>query len=740
MVVDRSVGVTVAVPVGTSTAAGTAAGRSRSHQPAPAVPAAASAAVSTTRLRIGQTSQAGQPRFFVEDVAACLEGLPDGRVFLVAGRQFALQPEPAPGREPASGRRIRDAGQPVLSQTRGRLDPGLEQLRRRGGLVVRVEPGRPDQLAAGGLHSLQLYLVEGVVQGALVGVDAAFRGQDRILVPRRAVLADALGGGVQRGPALGAAVTGDGVGVAAAAGAGRGAAGQAGHSRRGRSVGARAERAETDRDGRAGHQSEFHDTPSDRRTSRNRRMYSPGGDIGATRRVSRMSPPATYTVRGAARLRIGQTSQAGQPRFLVDEAAARLGGPPEVLVLAIGQLVGCVPEAVPGGEVAVGRRVLDVGQPVRPHALGRLDPGLDQLRRRGCLVLRDELGRPDQLTALPLDGLQARLVGGFLQGAGVGVDPAVRGQDRVLVLRYAVLADALGGGVQLGPALGAAVAGGSVGVVAAAGAVAGSGTAGQSGHAGRRRSVAARAEQADRDGRYGHQAEFHRTLPRLSDIDRCTERAVTSALPGMSDGCHSRRRTMGGMRVLVVEDHVTLAARLGEGLRDAAMAVDDRVDGLELGADDYLGKPFAFQELVARVRALARRAPSAPPLVRRGDLTVDRARHRATRAGRALSLTRKEFGVLEMLVAADGGVVSAEDLLEHVWDANADPFSNIVSVTLTRLRRKLGTPALIETVVGKSLLAKGFMRAPVAVAPSVAGPSEAWAAADPGSSGRAAES
>ncbi len=214
---------------------------------------------------------------------------------------------------------------------------------------------------------------------------------------------------------------------------------------------------------------------------------------------------------------------------------------------------------------------------------------------------------------------------------------------------------------------------------------------------------------------------------------------------------------MGGMRVLVVEDHVTLAARLGEGLRDAGMAVDvvhdgaaaltsaastaydvivldrdlpvvhgdhvcrslaadgttrilmltaavtvdDRVDGLELGADDYLGKPFAFQELVARVRALARRAPSAPPLVRRGDLTVDRARHRATRAGRALSLTRKEFGVLEMLVAADGGVVSAEDLLEHVWDANADPFSNIVSVTLTRLRRKLGTPALIETVVGK---------------------------------------
>ena len=213
---------------------------------------------------------------------------------------------------------------------------------------------------------------------------------------------------------------------------------------------------------------------------------------------------------------------------------------------------------------------------------------------------------------------------------------------------------------------------------------------------------------------------------------------------------------MVAMRVLVVEDHATLAARIGEGLRDAGMAVDvvtdgataltraaetgydvvvldrdlpvvhgdqvcrslaggaarilmltaaaavdDRVDGLELGADDYLGKPFAFHELVARVRALARRAPSAPPVVRRGDLTVDRARHRASRADRPLQLTRKEFGVLEMLVAADGAVVSAEDLLEHVWDANADPFSNIVSVTLTRLRRKLGPPALIETVVGK---------------------------------------
>jgi DNA-binding response OmpR family regulator len=133
----------------------------------------------------------------------------------------------------------------------------------------------------------------------------------------------------------------------------------------------------------------------------------------------------------------------------------------------------------------------------------------------------------------------------------------------------------------------------------------------------------------------------------------------------------------------------------------AAAGVDDRVDGLELGADDYLPKPFAFAELVARVRALSRRAPSGPPVLRRGDLAVDLARHRASRGCRTLSLTRKEFGILEMLLAADGAVVSAEELLEHVWDAHADPFSNIVSVTMARLRRKLGEPPLIETVVGK---------------------------------------
>jgi DNA-binding response OmpR family regulator len=135
-------------------------------------------------------------------------------------------------------------------------------------------------------------------------------------------------------------------------------------------------------------------------------------------------------------------------------------------------------------------------------------------------------------------------------------------------------------------------------------------------------------------------------------------------------------------------------------LLTAATAVSDRVDGLNLGADDYLTKPFAFAELVARVRALGRRAPAAPPVTVHGDLVFDRARRRVSRAGRPLSLTKKELAVLEELIIADGAVVSAEELLERVWDENADPFTRTVTVTLARLRRKLGEPELIETVVG----------------------------------------
>ena len=133
----------------------------------------------------------------------------------------------------------------------------------------------------------------------------------------------------------------------------------------------------------------------------------------------------------------------------------------------------------------------------------------------------------------------------------------------------------------------------------------------------------------------------------------------------------------------------------------AASSVDDRVAGLTLGADDYLPKPFAFAELVARVRTLARRPPPPAPVLVRGELVVDLARCRVSRAGREIALTAKELGVLEVLGVADGAVVSAEELLERVWDAHVDPLSNTVAVTVARLRRKLGEPPLIDTVVGR---------------------------------------
>ena len=132
--------------------------------------------------------------------------------------------------------------------------------------------------------------------------------------------------------------------------------------------------------------------------------------------------------------------------------------------------------------------------------------------------------------------------------------------------------------------------------------------------------------------------------------------------------------------------------------------MDDLVDGLALGADDYMGKPFAFAELVARVRALGRRAGEARPAVlRAGDIELDPARHTATRAARELDLSPKEFGVLEILLGADGATVSGEELLRAVWDEHADPFTNTVRMTMMKLRRKLGDPSAIETVTGAGL-------------------------------------
>jgi DNA-binding response OmpR family regulator len=130
----------------------------------------------------------------------------------------------------------------------------------------------------------------------------------------------------------------------------------------------------------------------------------------------------------------------------------------------------------------------------------------------------------------------------------------------------------------------------------------------------------------------------------------------------------------------------------------AAGAVEERVDGLGLGADDYLPKPFDFAELVARVRALARRStPPLPPTLTGADINLDPARRTASRAGRRLELSPKEFAVLECLLAAEGRVVSSEELLERVWD-EADPFTTAVKTTIRRLRVKLGEPPAIETV------------------------------------------
>ena len=131
----------------------------------------------------------------------------------------------------------------------------------------------------------------------------------------------------------------------------------------------------------------------------------------------------------------------------------------------------------------------------------------------------------------------------------------------------------------------------------------------------------------------------------------------------------------------------------------AAASNDDLVDGLGLGADDYLPKPFDFPVLVARIGALIRRVqPPIPPVLRHGDLVVDTAKRKASRGGRELALAPKEFGLLELLLASQGRTVSTEELLERVWDENADPFTNAVKITMSRLRTKLGEPPVIETV------------------------------------------
>jgi DNA-binding response OmpR family regulator len=159
-------------------------------------------------------------------------------------------------------------------------------------------------------------------------------------------------------------------------------------------------------------------------------------------------------------------------------------------------------------------------------------------------------------------------------------------------------------------------------------------------------------------------------------------------LPGIhgDEVCRALRRGQSGPAVLMLT---------------AAGELDQIVDGLALGADDYLAKPFAFEELLARVQALGRRPRrSLPPVLARGDIELDVARHEVRRRGKPVELQPKEFAVLRVLLEADGGVVSSEELLARVWDENVDPFTNVVRVVVMTLRRKLGDPSPIETVTG----------------------------------------
>ena len=242
--------------------------------------------------------------------------------------------------------------------------------------------------------------------------------------------------------------------------------------------------------------------------------------------------------------------------------------------------------------------------------------------------------------------------------------------------------------------------------------------------------------------------------PAQADAARCDDRHRLAVILLLSKG----RKGLPEMRVLVVEDERRLADAIARGLRREGMAVDlcsdgqdalakarvvrydvlvldrdlpklhgddvcrtlrgerpqtaiimlnaagelsDVVEGLSLGADDYMAKPFRFAELVARIRALSRRtATIRPPVLRHADIELDPGRRSVTRAGAPVELARKELAVLEALMVADGATVSAEELLERVWDEHADPFTNVVRMTIMTLRRKLGEPSVVETVIG----------------------------------------
>jgi DNA-binding response OmpR family regulator len=204
--------------------------------------------------------------------------------------------------------------------------------------------------------------------------------------------------------------------------------------------------------------------------------------------------------------------------------------------------------------------------------------------------------------------------------------------------------------------------------------------------------------------------EDHRELAEtVADVLRSEGMAVDVAFDGQAA---LDRAAVNGYDVIVLDrdlprvhgDEVcrVLAAERSQSrvlMLTAAGSVEDRVDGLELGADDYLPKPFAFTELTARLRALGRRSgPPLPAILACADLRLDPARRTAIRAGRRLALSPKEFALLEYLMTAEGRIVPAEELLERVWDEAADPFTATVKVTLGRLRAKLGDPPLIETI------------------------------------------